>query len=129
MINPPAQEQIPQPQLLPDLTLINESLFLPNDVNNTSDILANQEKDKLIKDGKRGEQYRMHIHLIVVTGMYVLGLIMIALALVRAFHFVAPEQWRWLSETDSHGIERILFSGIILSFATKYFKKYKVVDD
>lgn len=91
--------------------------------------LAEKEEEYKFKDGERGEKYRIHIHLIVVAGMYVIGFIMIALILVRSFHFVSPLVWRWLDEKDLHNIERIVFSGIILSLATKYFKKYKIMDE
>ncbi len=115
-----------QPQ--PDLSLIDRSVEIES-INIPSDSLARQENQRLLNDGKRGEEYRKHIHLIVVVGMYTIGFIMVVLTLIRAYHFAAPIYWRWLSEEDSHGIERIIFSGIILSFATKYFKKFKVVEE
>jgi hypothetical protein len=112
-----------------DLSLINKSLSFENADSISSDNLAKLEEQRLLNDGKRGEEYRKHIHLIVVVGMYAVGLILISLTLIRAFHFVAPSSWRWLSDDDNHSIERIIFSSIILSLSTKYFKKYKVIEE
>lgn len=120
----------PPPQNTPNiLSVISNSAQFDSNLNSQSDELAKKEKDYLLNDGERGEAYRKHIHNIVITGMWVIGISMIALILVRMWHFAAPECWRWLNDKDTHNIERVVFSGIILSLATKYFKRYKLFED
>jgi hypothetical protein len=89
--------------------------------------LAGQELQQAFNDAQRGEAYRKHIHFIVMLGIYVVGFIMLSLILIRAWHFAAPDNWKWLTETQTHNIERVIFSGIIFSLAGKYFGKYNIL--
>ncbi|MEO7215668.1 hypothetical protein [Mucilaginibacter sp.] len=94
-----------------------------------NDELANQENNIKFREGERGESYRTHIHRIIICFMYIMGFCFTVLTVVRAWDFIAPENLKWLSEAQDHDLERILFSGIILSFASKYFKKYNIVEN
>lgn len=113
-----------------DLSLINRSVELDAVATSAEDNrLAESEQEWLLNDGRRGEAFRKHIHNIVVACIYVIGIIMIGLVLIRFYHFIAPPGGRWLNDHDLHNIERIIFSGIIASLAAKYFKKYRVLDE
>jgi hypothetical protein len=114
----------------PNFQSVAAAAATDSSVNVNSDNLAEAEKRKYaLNDGKRGEAYRKHIHWIVIGGMYALGFVMISLMVVFALHLVLPEDRRWLNEKDCHNVERILFSGVIVSLASKYFKRYNVIDN
>ncbi len=89
-----------------------------------NDLLAKDEEG----DFNRGQSYKAHIHYIFIGFMYIIAFVFVIMLLIRAYDFVAPDNWRWLSEREDHDLERIVFSGIILSFASKYLKKYKIVE-
>lgn len=94
----------------------------------SSDVsLAEQEQKSFLNDGKRGEAYKKHIHNIVIVGMYVVGFSLVILFLIWAWHLVAPCEWRWLDQSETQGIERILFSGVIISLAGRYFSKFNIL--
>jgi hypothetical protein len=112
----------------PDLNLLDDAAGDEQPANKIDYSLAEQEKEYIFTDKQRGEGYKKHIYRIVVTFMYAFGLGFLILFLIRAFDFAAPECWRWLSKEQDHDIERILFSGAIISLASKYFKKYHLVD-
>lgn len=101
-------------------------------VNSRSKSLAELEEEKLFNDENRGEEYRKHLHRIVVFAFYVGGASLIALVLIRFYHLIAPLNgfagytWRWLDNTQIHDVERLLFSSIILGLATKYFSYYNI---
>jgi hypothetical protein len=94
----------------------------------TEDSLAQEEINSKYKDQQRGEQYRGHIHTMVIIGIYVIGAILIIMILIRSYHYLVPKCWKWLNPEQTNDIERIIFSGIILSLSGQYFKKYKVID-
>lgn len=92
-----------------------------------SDRFSQLESENLFNDSKRGEQYRKHIYWIVSKGLYVGGFIIVCLILIWAFHIMSPLCWRWLDPSEIHTIERIIFSGVILSLASGYFKKFNII--
>ncbi|ATL49433.1 hypothetical protein COR50_20885 [Chitinophaga caeni] len=112
-----------------ELDIINE-----NDANyamhrtNLDQKKALQEERALLNDGRRGEAYRRHIHNIVCIALYIVGLIIICMILIRAFHFLAPEKWHWLNAEENQQIERIIFGSVIFSLAGRYFKKFNIID-
>src|SRR3954464_11376388 len=120
-------ESIPLPPAI-DLSVIQQSAQF-DATGNEPDQLAKLEAKTKFKDAERGEEYRTHIHIIVVAAIYLIALLMIAFVIVRAWHLVMPEKYRWLGDGENHNIERIIFSGIIFSLATKYFKRYKIFGD
>jgi len=99
-----------------------------SDTDAQDDELAKKEKKKLFDDFDRGESYKTTIHRIVIIFMYIIAACFAVMVIIRAYDFVAPDCWRWLSERQDHDLERIVFSGIIISVATKYFKKYNIVE-
>lgn len=75
------------------------------------------EEDTLANGQKAVQQ---EIHAIAVWALrFGAGLIAL-LVLVRLWHMAGPECWRWLSEYDLQGMDKILFSsafgGLVLSY-------------
>ncbi len=99
-----------------------------DEVYSSGNTLSDQEQKERFSEHKRGESYKQHIHIIIIIFMWLLGACFASMVLIRAWDFIAPDKWKWLTERQDHDLERIVFSGIILSFATKYFKKYNIVD-
>jgi hypothetical protein len=103
-------------------------MALLNDPPPPDDKKSELEQKSLYGDHERGEGLKKHIYKIVCISMYIFLLFFIVMIAVWIFHITAPECWRWLSEIEVHMLERIVFgSGILLTFATKYFKKYEVI--
>lgn len=109
------------------LDTINKS-FIATTFNLKPDKRAEQEVQFWLNDGERGDKFKHTIFQIVRIGLWVVGIIMLAIIIVLAWHFLTPKCWRWLSPDELHNLERILFSSVILSLAGKYFKKYGIVD-
>jgi hypothetical protein len=129
-IQQPPNQNKPQ-QSLPNIynfSVIEDSLSNDSSPDALSKSLAKQENELKFKDGARGESVRTHVHCIMILGMYVISICLFSMILIRTWDFLSPCYLKWLSETQDHDIERVLFSGIILSMATKYFTKYKVFD-
>lgn len=126
--NQPSQLSTTSDFLRQDFSLIKNSVNNESSPDAFSKDLAKQEGEHKFKDGARGESVRTHVHCLVIIGMYVIALCFFAMILVRTWDFLASPTYKWLTEVQDHDIERVLFSGIILSMATKYFTKYKVFD-
>jgi len=95
----------------------------------TPDKLSNQELFHKYKDGEHGIHFNHHIYIIASGGMYVGGALLIILGIVWCAHLVLPEHLRWLSELEVHGIERLLFSSVIISIAGRYFRKFRIIEN
>ncbi|HEY9256535.1 hypothetical protein [Chitinophaga sp.] len=111
------------------LNIISRSDSALNTPDNLRDRLANQELQHQFREGVRGEDYRIHIHRFVCIGMYAIGAIIILMILIRAFHFLSPERWHWLTDKENQDIERIIFGTVFISVVGKYFKKYNIIDE
>ena len=90
--------------------------------------LAKQELNHKFKDGERGEKFRKHLYYLVLTGIYVVAICLMVMIIIRVWHFVVPDCWKWLDEEHTHDLERIIFSGVIVSLAGSYFKRYSVIE-
>ena len=113
--------------------IISESRQNYKDSEKKEDLdLAEQELRHKFRDGERGEKYKKHFHNLMVMAIYSIGSLLILIIIVRVWHLIAPEgkqwgyYWVWLSERQQDDLERLIFSGIILGFATRYFKYYKI---
>jgi len=111
------------------LDIISRSDSALNAPDDLRDKLANRELQHQFKEGVRGEDYRSHIHRLVCIGMYAIGAIIILMILIRAFHFLSPESWHWLTDKENQDIERIIFGTVFISVVGKYFKKYNIIDE
>lgn len=90
--------------------------------------LAESEKKDKFDDHKRAISYKRNLHWIVVIGLWVLGIILLSLIIIRAWHLAAPDCWKWLSDPQLHSIDAVLLSSIIISLASRYFSYYKVFE-
>lgn len=88
--------------------------------------LAESERKDKFDDHKRVTEYKNQLHKILKSGMWVIGLIMISLILVRAWHLATPAGLQWLEGPQLHSIDAVLFSSIIFSLASRYFTYYKL---
>jgi len=88
-------------------------------------LAENERKDKF-DDHKRATEYKNQLHKIVKSGMWVIGLIILSLILVRAWHLATPDSLQWLEGPQLHSIDAVLFSSIIFSLASRYFSYYKL---
>ncbi len=92
------------------------------------DNISKLEVNDLFGDNRRGEDLKKHIHVMVCISLYLALAVYAGMILIWAWHISAPHCYRWLEELEVHMLERIVFGGTILvTFATRYFKKYKVV--
>jgi hypothetical protein len=88
--------------------------------------LAEAEAKAKFDDFQRGVSYKKHFHRVVTAGIYVLGAIILCFIIIRAWHLVSPECSRWLTDSQLHTIDTVLFSSIIFSLASRYFSYYKL---
>lgn len=115
--------QPPNPQFQNIITAANEE-----GAEDFDQKLAQNEKKEKFDDHKRAQSYKKHLHNIVICGIYAIGLIVVSLILIRAWHLATPEKLKWLSDGQLHSIDAVLFSSIIFSLASKYFSYYKLFD-
>lgn len=97
-----------------DFTAIDQATVNPQGVE--PDGLAREEEAHFNKE------LRVEVHRVVKwslrVGAFALGL----LVLVRFWHLGAPETWRWLSEYDLQGMDKILFSSAFGGFVLTYLR-------
>lgn len=110
------------------LNIISRSDAALNAPEDLRDQLAQQELQHQFREGVRGEDYRIHIHRMVCWGLYIIGGIIICMIIIRAFHFLTPVSWHWLTDKENQDIERIIFGTVFLSVVGKYFKKYNIIE-
>ena len=93
---------------------------------NYEDKLAEHEKKDKFEDQGRASKYKKHLHRIVVLLTYVIGALLTAALMIRAWHLLTPKCWQWLSADELHSIDAVLFSSIIFSLGSRYFEYYKL---
>jgi hypothetical protein len=106
---------------------MSDSLDKISDVASSDGNISKEEK-KLFGDEKRGEIFKTNIHIIVIFFMYFIALSFACMIFVRSWDFIVADKYHWLTEREDHDLERLIFSGIIVSFATKYFKKFNIIE-
>lgn len=109
-----------------DLTVIADSA--KKQLPPLNDRLAKQEEETKFKDLERGEDYRTHIHRLACFGLYVIGILVIVMIVIRAWHFLLPENIHWLDQKANQDIERIIFGSVLIGVLGKYFKKFKIIE-
>lgn len=77
------------------------------------------------QNGEHGLRLDRTIFYVARVAIWLAGLIIAAFGIVWATHIVLDDEHRWLSQPELQGLERILFSGILVSLAGKYFGKFK----
>lgn len=89
--------------------------------------LAKSESDKFTDDEVKGKQYSETLHIIALFFIWFFCVLLVILIIVRFVHLVIPDCWYWLECEQLCTIDKIIYSGIILSFAADYFKKFNLL--
>jgi hypothetical protein len=86
----------------------------------SDNVINNQEQEET---AFFNQQKRRHVHKIVIFSLWGAFFILI----IRAAHFVIPNEWCWLSPERLQNIDKFLFSGILGGVIGRYteylFKK------
>ncbi len=115
---------IPENQKI-DLDIIQATSATEGSVDYSKRLAVSEQKDKF-DDHKRAVSYKKHLHNIVVIGMYIIGFIICVLILVRAWHLATNSCLHWLSDSQLHTVDTVLFSSVIFSLASRYFSYYNL---
>jgi hypothetical protein len=63
---------------------------------------------------------KWHTHWIMISALWVMFIIALAVFTIRAAHFVIPDSWCWLSPEKLQNIDKFLFSGAFGGILAKY---------
>lgn len=123
----------------PNNSLEEKLSFIDDEVHDSSipepeDYLAKKEAESYSKKkadviDEQGIQLHKVLFKIASVFIWVLSILFLTLLLIWFTHIIFPNCWKWLNESDVQTIERILFASTILSFAGKYFSKFKILDN
>lgn len=91
------------------------------DANLAGDSLAKDEEDKLAKEHRKA--IKIELHKVVVMAIRLGAIMIFILLVIRLWHIAAPSDWRWLSEVDIQGIDKMLFSSAFGGFVLSYLKE------
>lgn len=119
-----------------DINDINEP-NLPSGNDSTSDSQGNKESKIWDKyDEALFEQHQtftLHLNkilfILACIAIILLFVFMLILSSVWVYHLITPCDRHYLTTKEIQGIERILFSSILLSVFGKYFGKFKIFDN
>lgn len=64
-----------------------------------------------------------HFHWLRIIFIWVSGLLLIAVGIVMAWHFVAPDKYRWLSEVEISNLKSMATTGILAAVLGKFGNK------
>ena len=81
------------------------------------------KEEKELFDIKNDTQVKKHKNNVLIISIYLMFVIATVAVLIRAFHLFAPENIKWLNETDLNTIDQLIFSGVIGGVLTKYSSK------
>jgi hypothetical protein len=90
---------------------------------NTHDRLSSVEENHLYNDKARAEGLKRFFHIVTIASLSIVFLLAILLIMIRVYHFVAPDSWRWLSTEELQALDKTLFSGVIGGVLSKYMGK------
>ncbi len=95
----------------------------PNQEDASEDKLANKEdKGWVDYDGERDEGKKTAIHRVFIITIYGIAIAFGIVFLIRVAHFVMPHCWRWLSDHDIQGIDKLIFSGALGGLVGRFIK-------
>ena len=95
----------------------------------SDDKLANKEVRYFTDDETKGKEYREVIHCLAKISIWIFYVLFMILIGIRFLHLVIPECCYWLTIEQIFAIERIIYSSIILSFASDYFRKFNLLSN
>lgn len=86
-------------------------------MSNNIDELVEKSKNENITEIEHSVKFRTsenkHFHWLRIIFIWVSGLVLIAMGLIMAWHFVASEQWRWLSESEITNLKNMATTGVL----------------
>ena len=87
-----------------------------------SDKGARDEEKNLFGDKRRRERTKQVFHRMFIAFVYVAAMMAILVFITRVLHLILPSYCHWLDEVQIQNIDKILFSGLIGGFVSKYVK-------
>lgn len=88
------------------------------------DELVEKSKIKDITEIENSVEFKTsenkHFHWLRIIFIWTSGLVLIATGLIMAWHFVAPEKWRWLSEAEITNLKNMATTGILAAVLGKF---------
>lgn len=96
-----------------DIAAVKDTTPIPKD-----DRRAKQEERELY----RREDFKNVLHWVSRSLVYIFFCLFLVILVVRVWHLVTPIAWRWLSELQVDGIDKIVFSGTIGGIVGGYFR-------
>lgn len=70
---------------------------------------------------KRSDQLRHHVHFAMLCGIWFMFALIVISIIAVAWHYLLPERWEWLSESQLTAIKTFIFSGAVTGAGNKYF--------
>ena len=107
---PPESDEPPGPNKVPSVS----------DESPTPDSLAIKEENRFALIAERQEQIRQSVHGGMILFIRVAIWLTVAVFIIRVLQFVLPTSWRWLTEEQTHDIDKILSGGAFGAFIAKY---------
>lgn len=79
------------------------------------------KEQEVLENGR--QQVQTEVHRLVRYSLRFGGALIAALICVRFWHLGAPESWRWLTDGDVQGIDKMLFSSAFGGAVISYLKE------
>jgi hypothetical protein len=115
-----------QTQQSEDLTAVLQNInpdLAPSTIPTDSRATAENAPDPYVEnDKRRHDSLKGVFHWVVVWGIKIAFVIFLIVFLIRVSQLVLPSCWRWLSEEDIQGIDKLFFSGTIGGVIGRYMK-------
>lgn len=104
---------------------IDENITDPNEQSSfwaeqEENLLGNKDLDKVSRDNQhaRDEDWRTKFDSIFKRLFYLLALLFALMVIVLVLHWVMPESWQWLSESQAGRLETVVLAVLVSKVAT-----------
>lgn len=115
------------------LEYIDENIVQGSGISSIGDKLAQKESQSFAKQQadqikEQGIKFHKLFFQVACLLIWFFAILFIILVLVWFIHLIVPVCYRWLDSSEIQAIERILFASTLISFAGKYFAKFKLLE-
>jgi hypothetical protein len=86
------------------------------------DALSLEEEKHFARTAQRQEQIRESVHWGMILFIRVAIVLTTLVFILRVLQFVLPTSWRWLSDEQTHDIDKLLFGGAYGAFIARYLR-------